>query len=321
MRRDVRARSPHGRRAANLKELTEGRGADMVFVATNAKGLVEEAIRCSRPGAKIMLFAQTSDKERIELSGASICVGRTVAARFLQRFGRHYRRNRRDLVFSGELPLHLLISHRVPLDKIEFAFRLATHPGEFPGENPLENYRATTGACNLRAINDTMLAAVLYGKEHVQLERVPVPRSGRAIFWCACAPRSPAAPTSRSSPRLSRAHDRAARCVRPRTGRRRDRGGRRSRVFKSASAWWPPIPRPASQCFYCSRGRVNLCEDLLFNNGAYAEYIRIPARIVERQHLRDSAASELSDAALAEPLACVVKGLEDVEMKRAIRSR
>ena len=43
-----------------------------------------------------------------------------------------------DLVFSGKLPVNLLISHRVPLDKIEFAFRLATHPGEFPGENPLK---------------------------------------------------------------------------------------------------------------------------------------------------------------------------------------
>src|SRR6185295_13281626 len=37
---------------------------------------------------------------------------------------------------------------------------------------------------------------------------------------------------------------------------------------------------PCLRCFYCRRGRVNLCEDLLFNNGAYAEYIRIPARIV-----------------------------------------
>jgi hypothetical protein len=43
-----------------------------------------------------------------------------------------------DLVFSGQLPVHLLISHRVPLDKIDFAFRLATHPGEFPEENPLK---------------------------------------------------------------------------------------------------------------------------------------------------------------------------------------
>jgi len=123
--------------SAKLKELTEGRGADMVFVATNVKGLVEEAVRSTRPGAKIMLFAQTSDKERIELSGASICVGERSllgsysASVYIQAEGA-------DLVFSGKLPVHLLISHRVPLDKIEFAFRLATHPSEFPGENPLK---------------------------------------------------------------------------------------------------------------------------------------------------------------------------------------
>lgn len=122
---------------AKLMELTEGRGADMVFVATNVKGLVEEAVRCSRPGAKIMLFAQTSDKERIELSGASICVGeRSLLGSYSASVD--IQKESANLVFSGKLPVHLLISHRVPLDKIEFAFRLATHPGEFPGENPLK---------------------------------------------------------------------------------------------------------------------------------------------------------------------------------------
>jgi L-iditol 2-dehydrogenase len=123
--------------SAKLKELTDGRGADMVFVATNVKGLVEEAVRSTRPGAKIMLFAQTSDNERIELSGASICVGeRSLLGSYsasvdIQHEGA-------ELVFSGKLPVHLLVSHRVPLDKIGFAFRLATHPGEFQGENPLK---------------------------------------------------------------------------------------------------------------------------------------------------------------------------------------
>src|SRR5579883_707058 len=51
--------------AGTISRLTENRGCDIVFVATAAKGLVEEAVRVSRPGAKIMLFAQTSDKERI----------------------------------------------------------------------------------------------------------------------------------------------------------------------------------------------------------------------------------------------------------------
>lgn len=122
---------------SKLRDLTDGRGADMVFVATNVPGLVEQAIAASRPGATIMLFAQTSDKERIELSGAAICVGERMllgsysASVDIQQLGI-------DLVFSGRLPLHLLVSHRVPLDKIAFAFRLATHPGEFPGESPLK---------------------------------------------------------------------------------------------------------------------------------------------------------------------------------------
>jgi L-iditol 2-dehydrogenase len=123
--------------AAKLKDLTQGRGADMVFVATNVKGLVEEAVLWSRPGAKIMLFAQTSDKERIELSGAGICVGeRSLLGSYSASVD--MQKESADLVFGGKLPLHLLISHRVPLDKIEFAFRLATHPGEFPDENPLK---------------------------------------------------------------------------------------------------------------------------------------------------------------------------------------
>jgi len=123
--------------SAILKELTKGRGADIVFVATNVKGLVEEAVSSSRPGAKIMLFAQTSDKEKIEFSGASICVGeRSLLGSYSASVD--IQKESADLVFSGKLPLHLLISHRVPLDKIEFAFRLATHPGEFPGENPLK---------------------------------------------------------------------------------------------------------------------------------------------------------------------------------------
>jgi L-iditol 2-dehydrogenase len=123
--------------SAKLRELTAGRGADMVFVATNAKGLVEEAVRSSRPGAKIMLFAQTADKERIELSGASICVGeRSLMGSYSASVD--IQKESAELVFSGRLPVDLLISHRVPLDRIDFAFRLATHPGEFPGENPLK---------------------------------------------------------------------------------------------------------------------------------------------------------------------------------------
>src|SRR5207248_3641846 len=54
---------------AEVKRLTDGRGADLVIVAASAPGIVEQAIRSSRPGARILLFAQTSATERIEASG------------------------------------------------------------------------------------------------------------------------------------------------------------------------------------------------------------------------------------------------------------
>jgi L-iditol 2-dehydrogenase len=68
---------------------------------------------------------------------------------------------------------------------------------------------------------------------------------------------------------------------------------------------------PCENCFFCRRGLQNLCEDLLFNNGAYAEYIRIPARIVERNTYPIPAHVGYRDAALVEPLACVIRGLEE----------
>jgi L-iditol 2-dehydrogenase len=67
---------------------------------------------------------------------------------------------------------------------------------------------------------------------------------------------------------------------------------------------------PCGRCFFCQKDQPNLCEDLLFNNGAYAEYIRIPARIVEKNTYLIPDHLSYKDAALAEPLACAVRGLD-----------
>jgi len=68
---------------------------------------------------------------------------------------------------------------------------------------------------------------------------------------------------------------------------------------------------PCGMCFYCSKHQLNLCEDLLFNNGAYAEYIRIPKRIVEANMLVVPSNVTFEDAAMTEPLACVLRGLHE----------
>jgi L-iditol 2-dehydrogenase len=100
-----------------------------VIVAASAPGLIEHAVACSRPGAKILLFAQTSDKERIELSGASVCMGeRTIFVCYSASVD--LQKRSAELVFSGALPVEDLISHRLPLVKISSGFDMALHPDE-----------------------------------------------------------------------------------------------------------------------------------------------------------------------------------------------
>jgi len=67
---------------------------------------------------------------------------------------------------------------------------------------------------------------------------------------------------------------------------------------------------PCRSCFFCQRGRHNLCEDILFNWGAFAEYVRVPARIVQTNTYEIPPELEYEEAALLEPLACVALGNE-----------
>ncbi len=71
---------------------------------------------------------------------------------------------------------------------------------------------------------------------------------------------------------------------------------------------------PCGACFYCHNRQENLCDDLLFLNGAYARSIVIPARIVQKNLLRLKPETNFRDAALVEPLACVVQGVEDTHL-------
>ena len=114
---------------ARVKGMTGGRGADLVIVAASAPGIVQQAVACSRPGARILLFAQTSHQERIEVSGADVC----VAERAL--FGSYsasvdLQKESADLVFSGDLPVQDLITHRVTLNDIHRGIERALHPDE-----------------------------------------------------------------------------------------------------------------------------------------------------------------------------------------------
>ncbi len=73
---------------------------------------------------------------------------------------------------------------------------------------------------------------------------------------------------------------------------------------------------PCYECYYCKLGRHSLCENLEYNNGAYAEYIRIPSNILKKNTYRIPGEIDYKEAALLEPLACVVHGVEQSDINK-----
>ena len=67
---------------------------------------------------------------------------------------------------------------------------------------------------------------------------------------------------------------------------------------------------PCGRCAYCEADRENLCRDLQYLNGAFADYIRIPERFVRTSTHRFDGDLPYEVAALLEPLACVVHGVD-----------
>ena len=77
----------------------------------------------------------------------------------------------------------------------------------------------------------------------------------------------------------------------------------------------PANSAPCGECFHCRAGQENICDDLQFLNGAYAESIIVPARLVQKNLLKLKSETDFADAALAEPLACVVQGVDDTKLR------
>jgi L-iditol 2-dehydrogenase len=157
-----------------------------------------------------------------------------------------------------------------------------------------------------------MMAAVLYGKEQLRVEPVAVPKIGagdllvrvRAALTCGTDVKVflRGYHARMIVPPAVFGHELAGDVVEVGEGVTKFALGQRVVAANSA---------PCHDCYYCRRGLENLCENLLFNNGAYAEYIRIPARIVEKNTYAIPSHVGYQDAALAEPLACVLRGIEE----------
>src|SRR6202165_4542934 len=161
--------------------------------------------------------------------------------------------------------------------------------------------------------NGHMTAAVLYGREDMKIERVDIPSVAedevlvRVEVALTCGTdlkvwKQGSHPRMIEPPALF-GHELA--------GVIEERGSAVNRGVSQGMRVVPSNSAPCNVCLYCRKGRPNLCQDLLFNNGAYAEYIRIPGRIVRQNVLEIPAHVSFLDAAMVEPLACVLRGIEE----------
>lgn len=162
-----------------------------------------------------------------------------------------------------------------------------------------------------------MQGAMLLGPEEIEIREVPVPRPGEGevllkveaattcgtdvkVFRRGGHPRMLKAPTLFG-------HEMAGRVAAIGEGVQTLKVGDAIVVANSA---------PCLECEPCRRGRENLCEDLHYLNGAFAEYLLVPRRFVERNTHRIPPGLSFERAALAEPLACVLHGIDACELDR-----
>lgn len=87
--------------------------------------------------------------------------------------------------------------------------------------------------------------------------------------------------------------------------------------FREGEAMMTVQTAPCGDCFACRRGRENLCPAAMDGMmlGAYAEYILVPARVVEVNMYKKPETLSFAEAAILEPLACVVHGMRSARFR------
>jgi L-iditol 2-dehydrogenase len=167
----------------------------------------------------------------------------------------------------------------------------------------------------IKVSREKMTAAVLYGKRDVRIEQIPIPRVGPGEVLV----RIKAALTCGTDLKVYR-QGFHARMIVPPSVFGHELSGVVEEVGEGVESFAPGMrvvsanSGPCNECFFCERHLANLCEDLQFINGAYAEFIKIPERIVRQNLLILPDNVSFHEAALVEPLACVLRAAEETEI-------
>jgi len=161
-----------------------------------------------------------------------------------------------------------------------------------------------------------MKAAMLYGVKDLRIEDVETPKVGAGEVLV----RVKAATTCGTDLKIFQrgyvekviklptvfGHEWAGEVVEVGEGLEWPRKGMRVRAGNSA---------PCLRCVMCGKGKYNLCENMIWLWGAYAEYIKVPAHMVRVNMQEIPPHISYEEAAITEPLACVLHGVEEARVK------
>jgi L-iditol 2-dehydrogenase len=167
----------------------------------------------------------------------------------------------------------------------------------------------------INVTREKMTAAILYGKRDVRIEQIPVPRIDKGEVLV----RIKTALTCGTDLKVYR-QGFHARMIVPPSVFGHELAGIVEEVGTGVESFTPGMrvvtanSAPCNKCFFCERQLANLCQDLQFINGAYAEFIKIPQRIVRQNLLILPDDVSFREAALVEPIACVLRGIEESEI-------
>jgi L-iditol 2-dehydrogenase len=155
-----------------------------------------------------------------------------------------------------------------------------------------------------------VLAALLYGQEDLRLETIepPLPGAGEVVIEVL------AATTCGTDLKVWRRGGHA-KMLKPPTLFGHEGAGRIIALGDGVTDWKigdrvvANNSAPCMDCFFCQRQEYSLCPNLTWNNGTFADYLRIPAPIVKHNLLSIPDDLDMELAAMTEPLACVLHGI------------
>ena len=154
---------------------------------------------------------------------------------------------------------------------------------------------------------DTMRTVVYLGPEQVELRLVPIPepQAGellvrvRAATTCGTDVKTYRRGHPKFPPPFAFGHEFGGDVVKVGAG---------TQTFHAGMRVTANVFAECGECFFCQHGQGNLCENLVYNFGAFSEYMIIPASIVKRTTFEIPAHISYAQAAIVEPLVTVVGG-------------